>query len=1260
MTPHVPFPTFQQAFREVHGTDPYTWQTEFAAALARDEWPTQVDVPTGLGKTSVIFACVYELARQRHNGGERTAPMRIFHVVDRRSIIDDAAIYARGIAQKINGAGESEVLSPVRESLASLLGPGDHVPVEVSGIHGDHPDDRAWLRSTGCAIVSLTSHQFTSRLLFRGIGLGENLRPIAAGLCGVDRVVLFDEPHLSEQSVHTIRAAEKLQSNAPENLQLPSPRTILLGATVPGSLTQDDATQVALDPSRETSVQAQQRLDAQRTMSVQWVPNKDTAYVDALVEGVRNAWEVDAQRTVVFVNTVDLAQKAYAKLSRNPKTALHLVTSRFRPFDRQGPEGEKQRLSRSPLTVISTQALEVGVDYTFDALVTEMAPWPTLVQRLGRLNRDGASPLGEGTVVASWDEAHDAPSVRPPSASVYGEQSLASTTELLRALAPSNADQVDLSFRGIQRLADSKDLEALTPTAARVATLHSGLLPLLTHTRPTPNPDLPWGALISGPDAETPVEVSVAWRADLSIFDATTTPPHVNEDECVSVSRIALESFLNGAQPASTLADMDANETTVRAGSGKTPLDEWQHIRVWDPTAETWRVPLNARDAARAPRIVMHPNLGGYTPELGWTGSRTSGPVDDVSIRSVLRRLLVTRPSTDSSWTLPAVDVVLSPRTLRAASSYQDYPDQEPDLGYDSLAAELETSVAGVEDPVECADLIEDFARDFLTRFLPGLKREWNTAVDVYEAETLAIIRLMPIPRSQRSGSTRVPLDKHSAQVGRWAAADGIAAGLKCSLTDRLGSAGQMHDAGKARREWQLNVGNHESDPVAKSVGRSTPKRHSNSLLEPGWRHEMLSVALLGSEADPLERHLVGAHHGWYRPVIRPVTVAENGDMSGYPATLEHSGEFAELNQRYGPWGLAYLEAVLRLADWRASAQPDNGIEAFVPTTPPNAASNSTPPVGPHETTHLAGLSSHPMTGWFVSVGLLSAAWEMGDQEATLCWRPMMAGSDSPPVVPVVQSTIPLRDVVEHILTHEEWSEAQKLADAHGFPKGMGIKNQKWNPSHGVRPLVLDADEYGNGLLLSLASDLHQAEVNKDGIPGALPMSLAQIANNSSYPQVALRRTAYLTADINDSVQRALDTLTSLNAGYAFEQCDGGMDRAITDPGVNGLGIDQQRLTRAAVAPLALFGSSRVGVGLADGAGVAWKTATLPLPEKPLTYPEFRALTNIGPGNPSWNWTEAGLEWVYSAHRQKKDQYELIWVGAPMKRAELNRKPAES
>src|SRR5690606_39147213 len=109
-----------------------------------------------------------------------------------------------------------------------------------------------------------------------------------------------------------------------------------------------------------------------------------------------------------------------------------------------------------------------------------------------------------------------------------------------------------------------------------------------------------------------------------------------------------------------------------------------------------------------------------------------------------------------------------------------------------------------------------------------------------------------------------------------------------------------------------------------------------------GMRHELLSVAL--AERSPSLRakatdwdlvlHLVASHHGWCRPFAPPVH-----DPAPQTVTLEFLGEtltassdhglerfnssvperFWMVMRKYGYWGLAWLEAVLRQADHRES-----------------------------------------------------------------------------------------------------------------------------------------------------------------------------------------------------------------------------------------------------------------------------------------------------------------------------------------------------
>ncbi|HMV40339.1 MAG TPA: CRISPR-associated endonuclease Cas3'', partial [Plasticicumulans sp.] len=111
-----------------------------------------------------------------------------------------------------------------------------------------------------------------------------------------------------------------------------------------------------------------------------------------------------------------------------------------------------------------------------------------------------------------------------------------------------------------------------------------------------------------------------------------------------------------------------------------------------------------------------------------------------------------------------------------------------------------------------------------------------------------------------------------------------------------------------------------------------------------GGRHECASVqllraypGLLATAHDPeLVEHLVGSHHGRGRPFLPviddPGAATLDASFELFDRRLRLRGphglerldsgwpeRFARLQRRYGWWGLAWLEALLRLADHRRS-----------------------------------------------------------------------------------------------------------------------------------------------------------------------------------------------------------------------------------------------------------------------------------------------------------------------------------------------------
>jgi CRISPR-associated endonuclease/helicase Cas3 len=131
---------------------------------------------------------------------------------------------------------------------------------------------------------------------------------------------------------------------------------------------------------------------------------------------------------------------------------------------------------------------------------------------------------------------------------------------------------------------------------------------------------------------------------------------------------------------------------------------------------------------------------------------------------------------------------------------------------------------------------------------------------------------------------------------------------------------------------FQLTLGNREYPRVvlAKSNGPgaarfSEPFRHEfASVLDAGRDPEF---AELGAERQDLVLHLIGAHHGRARPHFNPEEAFDPEPPSGdaEELSLETPRRFARLQRRYGRWGLAYLESLLRAADWAASAAEAEG-----------------------------------------------------------------------------------------------------------------------------------------------------------------------------------------------------------------------------------------------------------------------------------------------------------------------------------------------
>ena len=396
------------ASKTINRRGPFPWQTRLAEQVATTEqWPVEVGVPTGLGKTTCLDIAVWWLASQADRPpARRTAPTRIWWVVNRRLLVDSTAEHAEAITNALSDpdsaglAGRArEIVVSVASRLRSLSADPAGAPLEVirlrGGIASRTPTD-----PSQPAILLCTLPMYGSRLLFRGYG--SKLRAVDAAMAGTDSLVLLDEAHLVPHLRALLPALAECTPGARDVLSEARSRTRVAALTATGDA--GDGRRFDLDEDDYANPVVRQRLDAVKPVELR-VETGDGArcLTDATLDLLREAPAPAA--CVVFANTPKTARETFdrlRKLTADGTAELLLLTGlsrereaervRARILDRvhgmaAAPAGNVRRQRR--LIVVATQTLEVGADIDAEYLVTEACGVRALTQRLGRLNRLG-------------------------------------------------------------------------------------------------------------------------------------------------------------------------------------------------------------------------------------------------------------------------------------------------------------------------------------------------------------------------------------------------------------------------------------------------------------------------------------------------------------------------------------------------------------------------------------------------------------------------------------------------------------------------------------------------------------------------------------------------------------------------------------------------------------------------------------------------------------------------------------------------------
>jgi CRISPR-associated endonuclease/helicase Cas3 len=488
-----------------------------------------------------------------------------------------------------------------------------------------------------------------------------------------------------------------------------------------------------------------------------------------------------------------------------------------------------------------------------------------------------------------------------------------------------------------------------------------------TMPAPVPTPDV--SLFLHGPGRAS-ADVQVCWRADIDLSSPDLAeksldvmalcPPSVAE--ALSVPVWALRQWMEGGETAiDHLSDVEGSviedQETKSDGGGKkltSRVIRWRGREEAEMVADSGQV--------KPGDVVIIP-----ATEKGW-GSLGDFPFAEDST-----------PPQD--WGDRAYNKVRGKCLLRLHPAViEQWPDGDFKTRFQQLADQARNAIE--EDPENflatakdaLAMLSEDeTAPAWLRNIASGLTKEAILKRDVilHPLETGVVLRgrERTDPQDEQSadetvdwfsdeddasssGTTYVFLESHLKAVGALARRFATGCDLPDNLVDAESIAGKFHDPGKADPRFQalLRGGNPwaHGDLLAKSEeipqGRLAYARARKAAGYPeGYRHELLSVRLTESIAnalplDPqlfeLALHLIASHHGHCRP-FAPVVFDENQidvdlDINGLHLSansdtrLERldsgvSERFWRLTRRYGWWGLAWLETILRLADHRQS-----------------------------------------------------------------------------------------------------------------------------------------------------------------------------------------------------------------------------------------------------------------------------------------------------------------------------------------------------
>jgi CRISPR-associated endonuclease/helicase Cas3 len=836
---------FSSAFEILTENAPFPWQEALYARFAAGDFPPSCNLPTGLGKTSVIPIWLIALANH-----PQTVPRRLVYVVNRRTVVDqatDEAVKVRDEAVK------------VRDRSDGLWNRGTDrrdIPLAISTLRGQFADNREWSADPSRpAIVLGTVDMIGSRLLFSGYGAGFKTKPLHAGFLGQDVLLVHDEAHLEPAFQELLVAIKAEQGRCEEFRQF---HMMELSATSRGSdvfgLTDDD----------RVVPEVKKRIEAKKAICLH-ESNDEKNLADQLTALALQ--HRDSNRSVlVFARTVENVGKVAEKLRkaslqvetltgtiRGKERDELVITPIFRRFLPRADPGEET------IYLICTSAGEVGVNISADHLVCDLSTYESMAQRFGRVNRFGTSDDTRIDVVypTDLDEQDD-----------Y-QSRLKRTLDLLRKLNGDGSPEALSKLNQDDRLAAFSPSPTILPVSDIL--FDAWALTTIRNKLPGRPPVEPY---LHGVSPQDPPQTYVAWREEVDLITGPLLGQYMPED--------LLEDY--PLKPHELLRDRSDRVFKHLVSLSKKQPEKPVWLLDADGTVECLALGELAdkkkEERIHSRTVLLPPAVGGL--KRGLLTGNPEDAADDIA----------------GEW----LDENRQPRRARVWDSDPVPPGMRL---------------------VRMIDIDPDAEEDEQNEGHVQKKRVWKWYVRPRSADD----------DGSKTSRKAVTWDVHTDDVTK--NAQEIVKNLPLAEDEKNAVilAARFHDLGKKRIVWQRGIGNPSpTNWLAKSGETMKPIELSDYRHEFGSLIDVLDEPEfqgLSDDQRDLMLHLIAAHHGRGRPHFDAAEAfdPERSQLEADRVAVDAPRRFARLQRRYGRWGLAYLESLLRAADYAASANPSATIE---------------------------------------------------------------------------------------------------------------------------------------------------------------------------------------------------------------------------------------------------------------------------------------------------------------------------------------------